>query len=224
MKKKKTRFTNGLHSLGKAFLLILLLGGFCQQVSSQTVSITSSDTNAAEVDGNTNGGASFTISRAPNNLTTNTVTYSVGGGTATSGDDFQPLTGGSVTLNALFPSVTVDVNIAQDQLVEGTETIIITLTNGDGAIIGPQNSVTLNIGDDDTGTFTLTMTEGAAAEEGTVRGRYIIALDKENGTGQAVTILTPLQVRRPTQKIIPLGGAGSTLFSGGGDHTKGFKY
>ncbi|MFC4097591.1 T9SS type B sorting domain-containing protein [Euzebyella saccharophila] len=184
MKKRMLRFATGLNGYGKAFLLVLLMGLF-QQVSAQTISITSGDNEAGETNGVANN-ASFTIERSPNSFATNTVTYSIGG-TAENGVDFEALSG-SVTLSLINPSVTVNVNVIQDELVEGPETLILTLTGGGGAAIGPQNSLTINIADNDTGTFTLTMPEGEAAEENTVRGRFVITLDKPNGTGEDITI------------------------------------
>ncbi|MBU3027808.1 gliding motility-associated C-terminal domain-containing protein [Zobellia galactanivorans] len=189
LKKKILRSVNDLRTIGKAFLLLVLLSSG-QSLMAQAISITSSDNSAAETDGNTDG-ASFTISRSPNNFGVNIVTFTVGG-TATESDDFQSLSR-TVTLNFLNPSVTVDVNIAQDDLVEGTETLVLTLTNGDGGTIDPNNNfVTINIADDDQGTFTLERLDANAAEveaPGAANlGQYVVKLDKANGTGAPITV------------------------------------
>lgn len=182
LKKKKVRFANYMRTIGKAtLLLLLLLPGFA--INAQTVSITSSDDEAAE---NPGDGASFTITRNPtNNLFSNTVTYTITG-TAVSGVDYTtPPT--SVTLNIVNNgSVTTQINdIADDSFIEGLETIVITLqtVNNGGTISTTQNSVTININDNDTGIFTLEVTDGDAAEEGQDQGRYLLRLDKQNASG-----------------------------------------
>lgn len=186
MKKKIHRFANDLRTIGKTFLLLVLLC-FGPSLMAQTISITSSDDQAAETDGAPNG-ASFTISRSPNTFgVVNEITYSVVGSTATSGVDYQALTG-SVTLNWLNPSETVDVNIAQDDLVEGTETIVITITDTDGGTTPGGDSVTINIADDDEGVFTMETLNANAAEEGPENGQYVVRLDKANGTGTPISV------------------------------------
>ncbi|QHS63797.1 Calx-beta domain-containing protein [Chitinophaga agri] len=82
-----------------------------------------------------------------------TISYSVGG-TATSGTDYTVL-GSSVILPAGQNSVPLNVNVTDDNIIEGTETVVVTLTNGTGANLtgftasATNNSATVNIGDDD---------------------------------------------------------------------------
>lgn len=191
MKKKIHRFANDLRTIGKIFLWSVLLC-FGPSLMAQTISITSSDDQAAETDGAPNG-ASFTISRSPNPFgVVNQVTYSVVGSTATAGDDYQVLSG-SVTLNALNSSETVDVNIADDDLIEGTETLVVTLTNGGGGTIDPNNnSVTINIADNDDAIFTLETLDANAAEVEAPAtgnpGQYVLKLNYNNGTGTPITV------------------------------------
>src|SRR5690606_24443692 len=60
----------------------------------------------------------------------------------------------------------IDVNILQDFLVEGNETVEIILTSATGGSIGPQNSDTVTIQDDDVAGFTLSQTALTTIENG----------------------------------------------------------
>ncbi|MBG47444.1 MAG: hypothetical protein CML05_04050 [Pseudozobellia sp.] len=190
MKKKRTRFAAAITGLGKAFLLLLL---FCygQTAFGQTVSITSSDLDAAESDGIANP-ASFLISRSEANIFPTTVNYSLTG-TSDDGSDYTGPTG-SVTLNnGNGGQALVTVDIVDDNLVEGPETLIVTLTSAVfGTIDTNANTITINIADNDTGNFTLEMLDGDAAETEAAEvanpGQYVLRLDKANGTGAPITI------------------------------------
>ena len=182
LKKKKACFTHSLGIQGKGIILLLFLFLCVGSVSNaQQTSITRAPGEPAEG----GAGSSFTISRTGGFLAT-AVTISVTG-TATETDDFQTLTK-TYNLTLAKPSVTVDVNIFDDDLIELDETIIVTITNVSNGTITASNSVTFTIADNDVGTFTLTTTEADAAEEGTVRGRYVLRLDKVNATGTEITI------------------------------------
>ncbi|MBU2947619.1 gliding motility-associated C-terminal domain-containing protein [Zobellia uliginosa] len=182
LKKKKACFTHSLGIQGKGIILLLFLFLCVGSVSNaQQTSITRAPGEPAEG----GAGSSFTISRTGGFLAT-AVTIGVTG-TATETDDFQTLTK-TYNLTLAKPSVTVDVNIFDDELIELDETIIVTITNVSNGTITASNSVTFTIADNDVGTFTLTTTEADAAEEGTVRGRYVLRLDKVNATGTEITI------------------------------------
>lgn len=218
MKKKKTRFTNGLHSLGKAFLLMLLLG-LCQRAMAQEFSITRAAADPSEDGVQT----TFTVTRTGNQFTLPEIQL-VLSGTSTMGDDFQTFeTTFQLARNPFHPQGTNSRNfnlvIEDDNLVEGLEDLTITLAltpNSQGATISVANgAVSFDIADNDTGTFTLTMTDGDAAEEGTDRGRYIIALDKENGTGQAVTIPYNLTGTATNPEDYTVGGQAVLSFPAG---------
>ena len=93
----------------------------------------------------------FTIRVAPGKLTSVpvTITYTLSG-TATSGDDFEtpPV---QVVIQAGQGSVDIPVNIIDDQLIEGDETVILTINSVTSTL--PFTAVTqpasVNVGDDD---------------------------------------------------------------------------
>ena len=190
LKTKKVHFANYLRTIGKELLvLLLILTG--SVINAQTVSITSFNNQAAEVEGGSPNGASFTFTRSPEVVGGfNTVGFTVTG-TAISGEDFTiPPT--FVILNDLNPSLTIPITILEDDLVEELETIVISLGSiGGGGIPSPtENSVTINVANSlaDIGIFTLSTTDADAAEEGSDQGRFLLSLNKENATGQAITV------------------------------------
>ena len=94
-----------------------------------SVSIVASDAVAAETrSGQTANRGQFTISRTGATTAALTLAYSVSG-TATNGADYSRLTG-TVTIPVGRSSVTLAVSPADDSLVEGTETVVVTLNAG----------------------------------------------------------------------------------------------
>ena len=83
-------------------------------------------TDAAEANGATPSQGVLTVSQGRMSTQPTTVAYSVTG-SATSGTDFTALSG-SVTIPVGDTSATVPVSILEDALIEGTETIVVTLT------------------------------------------------------------------------------------------------
>lgn len=77
------------------------------------------------------------------------VDYSVTGGTATSGDDFNPISGTLTILNGSTKGNITGVTALSDVLPEGSETVIITLSNprGGAVVLGANSSYTLTITD-----------------------------------------------------------------------------
>jgi hypothetical protein len=83
-----------------------------------------------------------------------TVDYAVTGGNATSGDDFTLLGTGTLTFAALEASKTISVMIHPDDIAEGNETIVLTLSNPTGrATLGTPSSITITIVDDERAVF-----------------------------------------------------------------------
>jgi gliding motility-associated-like protein/uncharacterized repeat protein (TIGR01451 family) len=116
--------------------------------SSQSISI-AKNADAAEPSAN----GSFTISLAPGVTATEdvTVNYTVAG-TATSGTDYTAFTGTAV-IPAGQNSVLLPVRVVDDNQVEGSETVAITLTGGSSAnfsfTAGPANNAAVTIADND---------------------------------------------------------------------------
>ncbi|WP_343703286.1 Calx-beta domain-containing protein [Chitinophaga sp.] len=146
--------------------------------------------NADGAESGSNG--SFTIS-LPTGVTATedvTVNYTISG-TATAGTDYTAITG-AVTIPAGLPHVTVPVAIINDQVIEPTETVIMTLAGGTSTsftFTGTGNAV-VNIADDDNtaANRVLTLTKvNDAAEPGTT-GRASVSLPANITTAEDITV------------------------------------
>ena len=96
------------------------------------------------------GSASYTIYRTPyydGVSAAKTINYLVGG-TATKGVDYTPSLSGTVTIPAGAGSVTITIYPQADTLNEGTETAILTLTNGVYTINSTNRSASIALLDD----------------------------------------------------------------------------
>jgi hypothetical protein len=84
---------------------------------------------------------------------------------------------------------TYTVTVADDSLVEGTETVRATISNPSltGLTIATANA-TANLTDDDTATATITATDGEAAEDPADGGAFTITLSAPNNSTQPLTI------------------------------------
>jgi hypothetical protein len=110
-----------------------------------TVTVTATDAVASE---NLLGVGVFTITRTGLTLAPLTVNYSLGG-TATQGTDYNALTA-SVTLPIGVSSTVVVITPIDDTLVEGTETVVLSLNDNGTYQIGSAASATITIDDNDT--------------------------------------------------------------------------
>jgi Autotransporter beta-domain/Calx-beta domain len=91
----------------------------------------------------------LTVSQLAVSVSDTVISYSVGG-LATSSSDFTPLSG-TITIPAGATSASIAIGVLDDTLVEGPETIVITLTNitsGLGVLLGTP-AATNTISDDD---------------------------------------------------------------------------
>jgi len=126
-----------------------------------SVGFAATNTVAAE----NSGMASVLVALSTPSASTVTVDYAVSGGTATPGADFN-LPAGTVTF---APGETVQsfgVALLDDTAVETNETVIISLSNPSGAVLGSLNQHTLTITDDDFPVVTVVATDPDAAESG----------------------------------------------------------
>jgi len=198
LKKKFNSIAPGIKSFSIRFifLAIFLVGSLA---GAQQANLSVLDGDAGETGGVANPG-SFRVTLTGIGLAIDrTITYQVtgtanGGGPAS---DYTALSG-SLFLAAGQSQGEIDVTgIIDDNLVEGDETVIVTLTNylGSGYTLDPvvaNRTRTLTIKDNDVGQFTITTLDPNAAEEtpltATGEGRFRIDLDKENGTGTTVTL------------------------------------
>lgn len=134
-----------------------------------TVNITDSDAatvsiakilDGAETNTPTNG--LFRVTQTAQSSTATIVSYSVSGiATPGAGNDYTTLTG-TVTIPAGLTTADIDVSVLNDALVEGTETVIVTLTgfvSGDADITldasAANRTATVNITDNDTATVSI---------------------------------------------------------------------
>jgi gliding motility-associated-like protein len=126
-----------------------------------------------------------------------TVGYSVAG-TATAGVDYQAL--GTITIPANTNSVIVPITVIDDQVIEPTEQLTITILSGsatDGggnAFIfpadGSSNNLTITLSDNDTGASnrTLTIAKASDAAEPTSNGAFTISLPTGYSSASPITM------------------------------------
>ena len=138
------------------------------------VTITASDPSAAEP---VNPGV-FTVSRTGGTSGDLSVNYNVGG-TATSGTDYASI-GTSVTIPGGQASATITVTPIDNTLVEGTETVVVTLALGAGYSVGAPSSDAVTILDDDDFVVTITASDPNAAENPLGTGSF--AVSRTGGT------------------------------------------
>ncbi|MFC7526915.1 Calx-beta domain-containing protein [Parapedobacter sp. GCM10030251] len=120
-----------------------------------------------------------------------TVTYTVGG-TATAGDDYVGLTGTAV-IPAGQETVTIPVEVTDDQLIEPTETVIATLTGGSSAsfTFTGTGSATVDFADDDSAVpanLVLTISKTADGAEPGTDGGFTISLPTGITVSEDVTV------------------------------------
>src|SRR5262249_973843 len=109
------------------------------------VTISASDPNAAEA--GPQAGA-LTVTRSGSTTAPLLVSYTVGG-SATAGSDYTALAG-MLTIPAGQASATIAVLPVDDALVEGNETVVVTLSAGPAYTLGASASATVTIIDNDT--------------------------------------------------------------------------
>ncbi len=135
------------------------------------VTIQATDANAAEAGANV---AIFTVSRGTAVSTPLTVYYGISG-TAANGSDYASLYG-SVTIAANQASASITATPVDDALVEGNETVILTVGAGAGYTIGSPASATATIADNDSlPIVTIDSSDSNAAEPGTDTATLIVS-------------------------------------------------
>ena len=121
------------------------------------------DTKCSE--GATADPGSFTLRRLGTRSTAITVNYTVSG-TATNGIDYTTLNG-TATIGANSGSSTIIVTPINDALVEGTETVILTVGAGNGYTVAEPSSATLEMRDDETVDVSVTVQDSTCKEQAT---------------------------------------------------------
>jgi len=217
LKLEQNIFTNKLSCFLKGWLFFgfLLLAS---SLSAQVVSITTTDNVGAEVQTGALNTASFTISRDFNSALATTVEYTVTG-TSDAGVDHD-LVSGSLDLTFVTPGnqITTLITINDDQLVEVSETIVITITNVINGIMGPADEVKIDVLDNDVGVVKLSLDQSMPntyqpeSFEGGAEGQFRVELDKQNATG--TTILLVYTINAPNSPGPGVGPAFDFNFTG----------
>ena len=115
--------------------------GIGQPITSEDSAFTFSDGSmVVELDGSV---GQFIIARRGDITNPLVLNYTVSG-TATTGIDYQPLSG-SITIPAGSATATIPVNIIDDILPEDDETVVLTLTPNNDYILGSANNAALKI-------------------------------------------------------------------------------
>ena len=142
-----------------------------------TISATDPDASEVGVDDGT-----FTISRS-GSLVSVSVQVSVTG-TATPSTDYTSLFG--ATIPAGQSSATLTVHTVQDALVEGSETVILTLSDRAAYVVGSPSSATVTITDRPVPIVTISATDPDASESGFTTGTFTFT--RTGSTALALTV------------------------------------
>ncbi len=145
--------------------------------------VTLAATDAAAAEAALNPGT-FTVTRTGSTAAALTVNYTVGG-TASNGADYQSLTG-SVVISAGQPTASILVTPIDDSLLEGDETVVVTLSAGATYTLGNPSTATVTIADDDVQLVTLAATDAAAAEAALESGTFTVT--RTGSTAAALTV------------------------------------
>ncbi|MGH3372676.1 MAG: Calx-beta domain-containing protein, partial [Nocardioidaceae bacterium] len=129
------------------------------------------------------GTAIITVTRSGGNASGVTVNYATADGTA-GGADYVG-TAGTVTFAAGETSKTFSVQLSDDNIAEGVETVNLSLnTPGGGAILGPRSTALLRIVDDEL-TFRFTASNFTVAEGG---GSAVVTVERTGTSAGNVTV------------------------------------
>lgn len=141
---------------------------------------------------NTNGGFSISLPAGVNAEEAITVTYTVGG--TAGATDYTPLSG-TATIAAGQNSVPLAIVVADDGLIENTETVIVTLSAATGAtytytLSSTENTASADILDDDNtpANRVLSVATVGNATEGGAAGRFHVSLPTGIDATEDVTV------------------------------------
>ena len=158
---------------------------------------------------------SFTVKRDGDLTEALVVNYNVSG-TASNGVDYSALSG-TVTIPAGAASADIAVAPIDDSLLEGDETVILSLTNSVNYDVGTPGNATVFIRDNERPTITISSTNTPVSEQGATTGTFIITRNSSvgdltvflniSGTATAGSDYVPLD----NQVVIPDGATSVTL-------------
>jgi hypothetical protein len=150
------------------------------------VSVTATDGSASEP-GTDKG--TITITRTGATTAALTVAFAVTG-TATSGTDYISI-GTSAIIAAGQSSAVITISPLDDTAVEGSETVIVTLSANAAYTVGTPSSATVTIADNDSAptlpVVTVTATDSSASEPGTDKGTFTVTRTGSTAAALAVS-------------------------------------
>jgi hypothetical protein len=150
-----------------------------------TVTVAATDASASEAGPDT---GRFTISRTGDTTVSLTIHYTLSG-TAVNGTDYVSLSG-SLSIPAGATSATVTVAPIDDTLVEGNESVILTLSSDTTYTVGSPGSAIVTIADNDFTTpipvVSMTATDMVASEPGTDTATVTISRSVASSTSLTV--------------------------------------
>jgi len=150
-----------------------------------------------------------------------TVDYTVTGGSATEGSDYE-LTNGTLTIPSGSISNFFNVDITNDAVDEVDEDVTISLSNPSIGDLGTNNSITFTIADDDDEPTVVFVDSVVAVNEGSSEGEIFLSLSASSGTDVTVDYeITEITAEEGSDYIFPDGTAtinagntsGSILFN-----------
>ncbi len=149
----------------------------------RTVSITASDAVAGEY--NLDKGE-YTVSLNQSSSQTLLVTYSISG-SAVPGVDYDAL-GGSITIPAGSLSASFQISPVDDQLVEGNENVVVTLTAGAYYEVGASSSAEVIIGDDDSAGIIVSPSLGLTTTEAGGASQFSVVLTSQPSDDVTISV------------------------------------
>lgn len=177
------------------------------------VTVTATDPDASE-DGSEPG--TFTIHRTGATTKELAVAFTVGG-TASSGADYSSL-GTSTTIPSGSDGAVVTLKPVDDGLIEGSETVVLTIATGISYTVGSAKAATVTIHDNDfPPVVTVAATTGDASEEGPTPG--VFTFTRTGSTSGSLTVKFAVSgsatavddyVSIATSVTIPAGSASAT--------------
>jgi subtilisin-like proprotein convertase family protein len=129
----------------------------------------------------------ITVTRTNGSANALTVNYATSNGTATAGADYTAAAGTLNWANGDTTAKTFTIPVSDDRLVEGLETILLTLSNPTGgAALGAQSTATVNVADFEEGDLQF----GAPAFSGTENGVTLatVTVTRTAGSDGAVSV------------------------------------
>jgi hypothetical protein len=138
--------------------------------------------------GESSGNATITVNRTGGSLGTVKVDYATSEGSATAGLDYTN-TSGTLTFDDGVGSQTFDVPILGDDLVEGDETVNLTLSNATGgSTLGSRKTAVLNIIDDDFSSHGALKFDSTTFSSGEASGNATITVIRIGGSDGKVEV------------------------------------